>query len=160
MSQCNCSLSLWGWSEEVNSRIFFLSYMVYLKPKHSLGYQQHLYQVIIIYIRITSIIPTFTRNYYVHTQVHNTCSIIPLLFLPLLIPLLPSFPIPFTYLEPPCCDRICPPWSQVACKLTSPSLFSQLPHHPKFPVPKLFIHLTTTTSRLRLLLSGTVTFNP
>jgi hypothetical protein len=27
--------------------------MVYLKPKHSLGYQQHLYRVIVIYICIT-----------------------------------------------------------------------------------------------------------
>jgi hypothetical protein len=48
------------------------------------------------------------------------------------------------------CDP-CPPWSQVACKLTSPSPF---PPHSLFPLPNGFpnsiVHPSKTTSRHRL----------
>ncbi len=46
-----------------------------------------------------------------------------------------------------------PPWSPVIRKLTSP--FST-PPHSKFPAPRLIVRLTMTTSRPRLLLSGTI----
>jgi hypothetical protein len=36
-----------GWSEEVNSCILILSYMIYLLPKHSLGYQLHSYPTLL-----------------------------------------------------------------------------------------------------------------
>jgi hypothetical protein len=74
-------------------------------------------------------------NVYEHelqcTTIHGA---FPLLYLPLLIPLaLPFVPLLLTW-NPPSCDRICPPQSQVACKLT---LFDPaLPPHPppsKFP---------------------------
>ncbi len=38
-----------GWSEELNSRILHLAYMVYLKPKHSLGYYLLRHSSIVIY---------------------------------------------------------------------------------------------------------------
>jgi hypothetical protein len=39
--------------------------------------------------------------------------------------------------NPPSCDRIRPPWSQVACKLTSPfSTLSPIPPPSKFPEPR------------------------
>jgi hypothetical protein len=42
-------------------------------------------------------------------------------YLPLLIPFFASSFSPLYLLgNPPSCDRIRPPWSQVACKLTSP----------------------------------------
>jgi hypothetical protein len=73
-------------------------------------------------------------------------------------PLLP-FLFPFTYLETLLAvigSR--PPWSQVTRKLTSPFLNpSTFPPHSKFPVPRLIVSLTTTTSWSRLLLSGTNT---
>jgi hypothetical protein len=40
--------------------------------------------------------------------------------------------------NPPSCDRIRPPWSQVACKLTSPfSTLSPIPPPSKFPEPRV-----------------------
>jgi hypothetical protein len=73
---------------------------------------------------------------------------IPLLFcFPLLIPLAPFF-IPL-YLLGTLLAVIGsrPPWSQVTCKLTSPFLnASAFPPHSKFPVPRLIVRLTTTTS--------------
>ncbi len=48
----NCSLSLWRVVRE--SKLVHLDSLIHgLQPKHSLGYQQHLYQAIIIYICIT-----------------------------------------------------------------------------------------------------------
>ncbi len=72
-------------------------------------------------------------------------SIFPCQFLPFLKSLLltwnPSF----------CVVRSCPPWSQVARKLTSLSPF---PPHSDFPTPwgfpKSIVRLTKTTSRSRL----------
>ncbi len=57
--------------------------------------------------------------------------------------------------NPPRCDRIRPPWSQVACKLTS--LFSTLPNPSPLQIPRTpdIKRLTMTTSRTWLLLSGT-----
>ncbi len=73
-------------------------------------------------------------------------------------PLLLFLSPPLLTWNPPCCDRIRQPWSQVAFKLTSPSLI--LPTPSPFQMPStqvtVFIRLTTTTSRLRLLLSGTL----
>ncbi len=76
--------------------------------------------------------------------------------LPLPIPLTPlSNPLSLTW-NPPCCDRIRPPRSQVACKLTSP--FSTL--SPTLPPPYSqnpgYQCLTKTTLRIRHLRSGTV----
>jgi hypothetical protein len=85
----------------------------------------------------------------------------PFLFLPLLIPLCsPLFPFlaPLYLLgSPPSCDRIRPPWSQVACKLTSPS--QPFPQSLPLQIPgtRFIKRLTITTSRTRRLLSGTST---
>ncbi len=46
-------------------------------------------------------------------------------YLSLLNPFCSPFESPLLTWNPPSCDRIRPPWSQVACKLTSP--FSTLP---------------------------------
>ncbi len=88
------------------------------------------------------------------TTIHGT---FPLLLSPLagspLSPLCSSFdPFLLTW-NPPSCDRIRPPRSQVACKLTS--LYPTLPppnsQNPNCPRP------TKTTSRIiRRLLSGTI----
>jgi hypothetical protein len=84
-------------------------------------------------------------------MVHSPCfpvSLCSFLFLPL-------FLFPLTW-NPPSCDRICPPRSQVACKLTSPD-----PPFPQtLPLPNsrnpITQRLTKTTSgRIRRLLSGT-----
>jgi hypothetical protein len=75
----------------------------------------------------------------------------PCFFSPCWCPFAPlSYPPLLTW-NPPCCDRIRPPWSQVACKLTPPSL--TLPAPSPFQIP------STTTSRLRLLLSGTFRYS-
>jgi hypothetical protein len=65
---------------------------------------------------------------------HSPC----LFYLPLLIPFAPlSNPFLLTW-NPPSCDRICPPWSQVACKLTSPfPTLSPNPPPSKLPEPRL-----------------------
>jgi hypothetical protein len=58
----------------------------------------------------------------------------PLAFSPLTNSPFSLFPNPFYLLgNPPCCDRIRPPWSQVACKPTSPSL--TLPTPSPFQIP-------------------------
>jgi hypothetical protein len=70
---------------------------------------------------------------------YNIHGAFPLLFhLPLLIPFAPfSNPLLLTW-NPPSCDRIRPPWSQVACKLTSPfPTLSPNPPPSKFPEPRL-----------------------
>ncbi len=58
---------------------------------------------------------------YIHEHRLQYTWRIPLAFyLPLLIPLCsPLYPLLLTW-NPPSCDTICPPGSQVACKLTSP----------------------------------------
>ncbi len=86
-----------GWSEEVNSCILNISYMVYLKPKHSLGYQLHSYPTIII---------MHIYNWY-HSDIHHVHKYAAVYHRA--IPLLSAFPFPFsfaplsspfTYLEP------------------------------------------------------------
>ncbi len=73
----------------------------------------------------------------------------------LLLPLL----IPFTYLEnPPGCDRIRSHWSQVACKLVPFLNPFPNPSPLRIPRPQVTKRLTMTTSRIRLLLSGTTSF--
>jgi hypothetical protein len=72
-------------------------------------------------------------------------------------PCLFPFPTPFSLTwNPLCCDRIRPPRSQVACKLTSPflTLFPTLPP-PNFQNPG-YQRLTQTTLRIRHLPSGTL----
>ncbi len=88
---------------------------------------------------------------------YNIYGAIPLLFyLPLLIPFCPLFWSPLLTWNSPSFDRIRPPRSQVACKLTSP--FSTLSHPSPLQIPSTQVtkRLTKTTSRIRLLLSGTV----
>jgi hypothetical protein len=84
---------------------------------------------------------------------HSPCFLSPLADSPL-FPF--SNPSLLTW-NPPCCDRIRPPRSQVACKLTSPlSTHSPLPplQIPRTQVTK---RLTKMTLRIRHLLSGTCT---
>jgi hypothetical protein len=95
---------------------------------------------------------------HIYTNInYNVHGAFPLLYcIPLLIPLAPlSNPLSLTW-NTPCYDRIRPPRSQVACKLTSP--FSTL--SPTLPPPNSqnpgYQRLTKTTLRIRHLLSGTV----
>jgi hypothetical protein len=77
---------------------------------------------------------------YVHEHITVYLQSIPLAFyLPLLIPLCSPLLSPVLTWNPLWCDRICPPLSQVACKLTSP--FSTLPHPSpsKLPEPRLLV---------------------
>jgi hypothetical protein len=93
--------------------------------------------------------------YTFRSTVHVALS--PCFFSPCWLPFAPLSYSPLLTWNPPCCDRICPPWSQVACKLTSPSL--TLPTPSPFQIPSTHViytvRLAMTTSRLRLLLSGT-----
>ncbi len=73
---------------------------------------------------------------------------------PLITPLdnSPCSRVPLTYLESLLsvwCDP-CPPWSQVACKLTSPSPFFPHSLFPPPTVPNPIMRPSTTTSRHRL----------
>ncbi len=71
---------------------------------------------------------------YTNTD-YNIHGTFPLLLSPLADSLLLPLLTPFYLLgNPPSCDRIHPPWSQVACKLTSPfpTLFP-IPPPSKFP---------------------------
>jgi hypothetical protein len=74
---------------------------------------------------------------------HNIHGAIPLLlillcWIPFCSPFAPPSESPLLTWNPPSCDRIRPPRSQVACKLTSPfSTLSPIPPPSKFPVPKL-----------------------
>jgi hypothetical protein len=99
--------------------------------------------------------------FYVHEHRLQNIWRIPLAFSSPLAdsPLSPFAPLspPSTYLEPPSCDRIRPPRSQVACKLTSP--VPTLSPNPPLQIPRTPItqRLTKTTSgTIRRLLSGTV----
>jgi hypothetical protein len=102
--------------------------------------------------------------FYIHNHRLQYTRRIPLAFLlPLLIspcsPFAPpSNPLLLTW-NPPSCDRIRPPRSQVACKLTSPfPTLSPNPPPSKFPESQVTQRLTKTTiRRIRRLLSGTIT---
>ncbi len=107
------------------------------------------------YHSITTGIHLYTRTQITMYMVHSPCFIV----FPCLFPLLPllPFPIPFHLLGTLlCCDRIRPPQSQVACKLTSSSstLFPTLP--PPNSQDPGYQRLTKTTLRIRHLLSGTL----
>ncbi len=77
---------------------------------------------------------------YIHEhRLHYTYGAFPLLFVsPCWFPFVPlSNPLLLTW-NPPSCDRIRPPRSQVACKLTSPvPTLSPNPPLSKFPEPQL-----------------------
>ncbi len=83
---------------------------------------------------------------------HSPCFFPCLPFAPLSTPLLLTW-------NPPSCDRIRPPRSQVACKLTSlaPTLPQTLPppnsQNPNYPAPH---YCKTTSGTIRRLLSGTI----
>jgi hypothetical protein len=114
--------------------------MVYLQPKQSLGYQQHSFRLLLC-ICTTGIIQT-SQAFYIYmgtTAMYNYTWRIPLAFIspcrfPFVSPLLPSL---LTW-NPPSCDRIRRPRSQVACKLTSPvpTLYPN-PPPSKFQEPQL-----------------------
>ncbi len=81
----------------------------------------------------------------------------------LLFPFCPICPLLLTW-NPPCCDRICPPYPQVARKLTLPfpSPGSYTPHS-KIPIPRSFptpnictCTFIRTTMRTQLTRSSTV----
>jgi hypothetical protein len=82
--------------------------------------------------------------WYLHTIIMHTFGLYtlvlsPCFFLPLLIPFLLPSQAPLLTWNPPCCDRIRPPWSQVARKLISsfPSLPICSPSVPHlFPIQK------------------------
>jgi hypothetical protein len=98
-----------------------------------------------------------TTGIHLHRRIQIVCTWrIPLALLSPLAPLVPLFRSLSLTWNPPCCDRIRPPRSQVACKLTSPfsTLSSTLPP-PNSQNPG-YQRLTKTTLRLRRLLSGTV----
>jgi hypothetical protein len=90
---------------------------------------------------------------------YNYTWCIPLAFIsPCRLPFVsPSGPFLLTW-NPPSCDRIRPPRSQVACKLTSP-VPTLYPNPPPLQTPRTPTaqRLTTTTSgTVRRLLSGTI----
>jgi hypothetical protein len=104
------------------------------------------------YHSITTSIPLYTRgeNKVFMYTIHSPCYFLPF-----------CSPVQLTW-KPPCCDRIRPPRSRVARKLTSP--FSSLVHIPpaKNPDPPGFSRskytFIRTTLRTRPTSSRTVTF--
>jgi hypothetical protein len=113
--------------------------MVYLLPKHSLGYylrQQHL---------------------YTHIQITIYMAQSPCFLSPLADSLLLPFLIPFTYLETLLAVtgsvhlglRLLVNWPPLSQPFPNPSPF-------QIPSTQVTKRLTVTTSRIRLLLSGTI----
>jgi hypothetical protein len=102
-----------------------------------------------------------TGIHHVHGLVTVHCRVIPLLFAsPFLHSLLLPIRFPLLTWNPPCCDRIRPPRSQVARKLNSPfpspcsyTPHSKIPTPPGFPRSKYT--LIRTTSRIWLTRSST-----
>jgi hypothetical protein len=81
-------------------------------------------------------------EHYIHVQVDNdNMAQSPYFLLPLPIPSLHPFLLPFTYLET-LLDVIGsrPPWSQVTHELTS--LFSTPPHPSPFQIPSIPSHIS------------------
>ncbi len=87
---------------------------------------------------------------------YNLYGAVPLLLLPLLNPFCPFLCPLYLLWNPPCCDRIRPPWSQVTPKLTSPSSPFPIPSPLQIPSTQVTKRLTKMTSRIRLFLSGTI----
>ncbi len=152
----NCSLSLWRVAR--GSKHMFLELIHGFKQ--SLGYQQHSFWLLLLCIFTTNVIQTF-QPFFIYTNTdYNIHGAFPLLFAsPCRFPFAPlSISLLLTW-NPPSCDRIRPPRSQVDCKLTSPvpTLFPN-PPPSKFPEPQFTQRLTKTTSGIiRRLLSGTLT---
>ncbi len=95
---------------------------------------------------------------YTNTDYNIYMAQSPCFLSPLADPFCSPFWSPLLTWNPPSCDRIRPPWSQVACKLTSPfPTLSPIPPHCQIPRTQVIKRLTMTTSRIRLLLSGTTT---
>jgi hypothetical protein len=103
----------------------------------------------IIIMHIYNWYHSITTSIHLYTQIQITVHVThsPLLYrLSFLIPLAPLFdPLSLTW-NPPCCDRIRPHWSPIACKLNSPIL-SPCSYTPssKFPTPgvspfQIYIH--------------------
>ncbi len=107
---------------------------------------------------ITTGIPLCTWTQITIYMAHSPCFLSPLTNSPLL-PFAPLSNPSLLTSNPPCCDRIRPPRSQVACKLTSS--FSPFPQPSPFQIPRTQVikRLTKTTLRIRHLLSGTVIFH-
>ncbi len=84
----------------------------------------------------------------------------PCFLFPLADSLLPPILVPFTYLET-LLAVIGSVHLGLRLLINWPPLFQPFPFppHSKFPVPRLNMRLTTTTSRIRLLLSGTSMVN-
>ncbi len=78
-----------------------------------------------------------------------------------LLPFAPLFSPSLLTWNPPCCDRIHPPRSQVAHKLTSPfPHLAHIPSHPKSRPPGVFqiqIYIIRTTLRTQPISSRTLT---
>jgi hypothetical protein len=80
------------------------------------------------------------QTFIMYTNInYNIHGAIPLLFIsPCWFRFAPPLNPLYLLGNPPSCDRIRPPWSQVACKLTSPfSTLSPIPPSSKFPEPRL-----------------------
>ncbi len=101
------------------------------------------YHAFIYFLRPPPWSGTHTYNWqsfrYLHTIIMYTfrltihAALSPCFLSPCWFPFAPlSYSLLLTW-NPPCCDRIHPPWSQVACKLTSPSLV--LPTPSPFQIP-------------------------
>ncbi len=130
--------------------------MVYLKPKQSLGYQQHSFRLLLLYIQLVSFINSITPT-YTRVTIYNCTWRIPLAFIsPCQLPFVLTW-------NPPSCDRNRPPQSQVARKLTP-----LVPHlapctlPPKIPpflgFSRSNAHLIRTTLQTRPTRSRTVGF--
>jgi hypothetical protein len=89
------------------------------------------------YIQLVSFNVTGIHYVHEHRLQYTWCN--PLAFyLPLLNPPCSPFELPLLTWNPPGCDRIRPPRSQVACKLTYPfTTLSPIPPPSKFPEPRL-----------------------
>jgi hypothetical protein len=115
----------------------------------------------IIYTRITgSQSDIWTQSLCTHFsfRIHwsfSPCFLSPLAESPLL-PFAPHLALLLTW-KPSFCDRIRAPRSQVTRELTSPSLTLPISSPLQIPRTQVNKRFTTTTSRIRLLLSGTDT---
>jgi hypothetical protein len=91
------------------------------------------------YHSIATSIHLYTRAQITMYGTHSPCFIVSPCAFPLLIPLAPLFKsLPLTW-NRPCCDRIRPPRSPIACKLNSPSpLPCSYTPHSKIPTPRGF----------------------
>jgi hypothetical protein len=85
------------------------------------------------YSNVSSIL-LYTRIQVTTYMAHSPCFFSPLADVPLVSPCSLFNPFLLTW-NPPSCDRICPPRSQVACKLTSP-VPNPSPNPPPLQIPR------------------------